>query len=259
MNQIFSFRRFWLLLKLDFAENGKSYLLSSGIIIGLMLLLMAPIMFKKDHQELLSSLLHPMAFFICVIFGGSLFTSTAFVQYNTPTRGISALMVPASQSEKFLATLLINMAFMVLFIVLFWQLHHRLIDIANSRLPANSWKYHPIPPDITTYFTFSYFLIQGAMFLGSIYFSRNTYIKALATCVVIVLVVSVFNYILAYQFTSHPSHLATFPFTSWNGFQDKHFIVAYPEPVWKWIWAFVMLIIVGLWSASYLRLKEKEI
>ncbi len=165
MNQYFNLRRFGLLLKLDLAENGRNYLLTAGLIITVMLLLMLPVLVSREYSEI-RVLLHPLALFMCVWFGGSLFTSTVFAPYSSQAKGISALMLPASRPEKFGVALLVNLFFTVLFIVLFRWMHHGFIEVANAHVPATGRKYRPIPPQVVTIFTYGYFLIQGAMFLG---------------------------------------------------------------------------------------------
>lgn len=258
MNQRFSFHRFWLLLKLDFAENGRSYLFITGLIIAVMLLLMTPVLATREFSDT-RYLLHPLAFFICVWLGGSLFTSITFAQYSGPAKGIPALMLPASRPEKFLVALLVNLFFIVLFIVLFWQLHHLFIDFANRRMPTDSRGYMPIPPGPTKFLTYNYFLIQGGMFLGSIYFPKNAFLKTAVTLLIVILAISGFHYTLANQFAGNPSALFTIPFSYWNITQGSRFVIKYPEPVDTLIWIFLLLLIAALWGIAYVRLREKEI
>ncbi len=258
MNQYFSFRRFGLLLKLDFAENGKSYLLITGLIIGLMLLLMTPVLYSNGYSNT-RELLHALALFVCVWLGGSLFTSITFAQYSGPAKGIPALMLPASQMEKFGAAWLVNLFFSLLFIVLFWQLHHGIFDLANSRLPAGGPNYRPIPPNPSQFLTYAYFLIQGSMFLGSIYFPKNAFLKTAVVLLIVTVIASLFHYTLANQFIGNPSQLVTVPFTSWRFSLGRWYEVNYPEPVDTLIWIFLLLLIVAFWGIAYVRLREKEI
>lgn len=258
MNQYFNLRRFGLLLKLDLAENGRNYLLTAGLIITVMLLLMLPVRVSREFSDT-KFLLHPLALFMCVWFGGSLFTSTVFAQYGSPSKGISALMLPTSRLEKFGVSLLVNLFFTVLFIVLFWQIHHGFIETANVHLPATGRKYHPIPPGPTTFLTYSYFLIQGAMFLGSIYFPKHAYLKTAVALLTVVAAAQIFHYTLANELTGNPSFLLTVPFSSWAITQGRYFLINYPKPVDTIVWIFLVFLIVALWTIAYVRLKEKEI
>jgi hypothetical protein len=239
-------------------EQCKSYLISLGLIIALMLLLMTPIAASNRFNELFQ-ILHIVALFVCVLLGGSLFTSTAFSAYSTPARGIPAIMLPASRLEKFLFILLANMVFMILIIVVFWQLHHGLVDIANQHLPDTSREYRYIPQDATTFLTYCFFLIQGVVLLGSIYFSKNGYIKTAGIFLVLGLIAYLINIFLAYQLTDNPPYVFAFPFTSWRVSLDRTYMVEFPEGVQALVRAFLVMLVVSLWYIAYVRLKEKEI
>jgi hypothetical protein len=257
MNQSFSLSRFWLLLKLDFAANGKTYLGTAGLIVGLMVLLMSGVLFSGVYRNLLE-LLHTLALFMCVLLGGGLFTSTVFAQYGFPDRGIHALMVPASRLEKFLVALLVNMAFMVPFITVFWQLHHLFFGIANAKLPTPGPQYRVIPPDPRIFLTYSFFLIQGAVFLGSIYFSKMAFVKTAGTFLGVSLVVFFFNLWMSNQVIA-PTTMFAFPFDGWRFFRDRPYEVNFPETVQYMKWSFLLLMVVALWAVAFVRLREKQI
>lgn len=256
MNQHFNFRRFWLLIRLDFTENGKGYLISSALFIGLMLLMMTPILATETYHDLLG-VLHMITVFLLLL-GGSLFTSTIFSAYSTPAKGIPALMIPASRQEKFMAALLINMLFMLAFFFIFWQLHYVITDLANQGLSEDGGRYHYIPAEPRIFFTYCYFLIQGAVFLGSIYFPKNAYIKTLGILLVLATVTYIFNHILALQL-SDARDVFTFPFSYWKVFNNGTYVVNFPDAINIMVKAFLGLLVVGLWYITYIRLKEKEI
>lgn len=263
MNPYFSLRRFGLLLRLDLAQNKKTYLLSGGLILGLLLLLMLPILEARNvHGPHLS--LHMTAYAVGLLLGGSLFSSTAFGPYSSQPRGIATLMVPASQLEKFLAPFLVHLVFLLVFLVLFWMLHYGLISVANSRLLDLNPKaslFQPIPSDALFPMSYLYLLALAACFAGSIYFAKNAFIKTAALLLAVLTGFFFFNIQLAKALTSH--NLFALPFEQWR-FLDPHmggrmFTVEYPEPVQGLIWAGLLMVVVGLWYLAYIRLKEKEI
>ena len=258
MNQQFNLSRFGFVLKLYWAENGKSHLISFGLIIGIMLLLMIPIVGTAQYNDLLF-LLHALALFGGVMLGGSLFTSTAFSTYATPGRGIAAIMLPASRLEKFMSVTLPALLFVVLVLVVGDQLHDGLVDLANRNIPAHSRKYQPAPPFVMRFFAFSYFLLQGAVFLGSLYFTKNALIKTLGAVLVVTLLAFVFNMLLAYQFTGQPRNILAFPFIPWDVLLDQRYRIHYPAPVSSLIRVFLSLVVVAFGYITYVRLKEKEI
>lgn len=258
MNQLLSVRRFGLLLKLYIAHNGKSLLLSAGLIIGLMLLLMAPLAATTRFSQI-AELFHVLALFLCVMLGGNLFASTAFSEYSNSGSGISAIMIPASRLEKFLVILLVSLSLVTLFIVLFWQFHHWFIELANQNLTGDGRKYFAIPSDPMIYLTYCYFLLFGVVFLGSVYFPKNSFIKSAAVFVVMAMITFLLHYWLANHFTSYPSFLLTVPFSGWKINANREYWVDFPDPVGNMVWGFLVTLIVGLFCIAYVRLKEKEI
>ncbi|CAN5318142.1 hypothetical protein BH23BAC1_BH23BAC1_49260 [soil metagenome] len=261
MNQLFSPHRFRFLLKLNYENKGKIWISSFGVILGLMLLLMVPILFSSTRSELLI-ILHLVAFFLCVLLGGALFTSTSFDEYSTASNGIPALMIPASRLEKFLALFLVYLIFIVILIMVFWNFHLWFVELANQNLPATTGKYQRIPPNVIVFFTYCYFLIQAVVFLGSIYFSKNPFVKSVGVILIISLGAFLLHYGLAIYFTSNPQQLVTFPFTEWTVFlgqRGQRYVIAFPESIGKIVWAFLVLMVMSLWYIAYIRLKEKEI
>lgn len=264
MNQNFNLNRFGILLRLHFAQNGKSQLLSAGLIIGLMLVLMIPMLLTEKHSHM-AELLHVFAFFLCVMLGGNLFASSAFSQYSNPESGIPAVTLPASRPEKFLVIFFTSLFFVTLFVVLFWQLHFLIVELANQRLFASSdfsggRIYHKMSfySGTGVYFTAWYFIIYTGVFLGSIYFPKNSFVKSVAILLLLTIMAFFLHYGLAYHFTSSPS-LWTFPFSSWNIVQNKEYTVDFPEAVGKLMWPFLVILVLGFWYTAYVRFKEKEI
>ena len=259
MNQQFNLSRFSLLLKHYWAETGKSYLISLGLIIGIMLLLMIPIVGTSRYHDLLF-ILHAFGFLGGIMLGGSLFTSTAFSAYSTPGRGMATSMLPASQLEKFVVILLAHLLFAVLIFVVGYLLHNGLVDIANQNLSVNGRKYQPAPADVMRFFGFSYFLLQGTLFLGSLYFTKNAFIKTLGIVLGVTVLAFIVNMVLAYQFTGEADRVMTFPFTLWNVSEGQQFYqVGLPSFASTLVRLFLGLIVVAFGYITFVRLQEKEI
>ena len=257
MNQVFNFRRFGLLLKLDFAENGKKNILSFLVIFALMLLLMNPYI-DYDIIQMEPTFLHFLA--LCLaMFCGSLLTSTAFSKYSESPQGIAAISLPASQTEKFLATLLINLIFMTLLIGLFLWMHFTFADMIIE-MYQKTRKMNKLPLDITSFAVFIFFLIQSSTFLGSVYFTKSAYIKTASILLGIVITIFFVNSVVVTQLTNGENYVQGVPFSSWNFSRNgRYYSVAYGGDYSKMIKAFMILAVVSLWYIAYVRLKEKEI
>jgi hypothetical protein len=264
MNQTFNFQRFLLTLRLEIAAKGRVQMMMAGLLVALLLVLMLPITVFNGLREIMS-LLHALAVLMVVLFGGSLYTGLAFNQYGSSDTGMAALMVPASRLEKFLSALLLNLLFVVPFIIFFRVLEDWTIDYANAKLPATDYKYNKIPLPILRYITSFYVVIQGVTLLGSLYFTKSSYVKTAIAFSVVLLGVAAANLIIVYSLTAYssPSWIFAFPFASWD--------VSYYRPMYKvyhadfsenlqnLMYGVPLLIILSLWYITYVRLKEKEI
>ncbi|CAG5004073.1 hypothetical protein DYBT9275_03293 [Dyadobacter sp. CECT 9275] len=261
MNQIFSFHRFVLLIRLDISEKGKNYLLMGSLLTSLLILLTFPILLSKEHSEILY-LLHPLALFMLVIFGGSLYTNTAFNQYSSPETGISALMIPASRLEKYLTALLTNLLFTIPFLLLFLKLHYFTIGLANKNIPADMLGYQPIPYPLLQYFISIHIIVQAAVFLGSIYFRKLSYIKTAGILLAAVTVIFFSNWVFAYSVTNHPTNIVTFPFSAWRiwyAHSGRSYYVDLPKNIQYAVYSFPVLFLLACWYIAFVRLQEKEI
>ncbi len=258
MNNLLNPRRFWWLLKFEYNQKGKSLLMSAGLIMGLMLLLMLPMLGSSSYRDIFH-LLHILAFFVAVLMGGSLFTNLSFLEYGSSLKGIAAIMIPASRTEKFLLALLINILFVTGFLVLYWNLHHWLIDLTNQNLSPESRRYQYIPSNVTVFLSYCYFLLQAVIFLGSIYFTRNSFIKTVGVFFVFGLIIYFFHFMLVNSFSDNSANLMTFPFTAWQIWKGKSYFVDFPKAL-EWVkWAILVSFVIGLWYVAFVRLKEKEI
>ncbi|MEM6841143.1 MAG: hypothetical protein AAF632_02860 [Bacteroidota bacterium] len=258
MSQHFSTTRFRLMLKLHWAESGRYYLLSFALTIGAMLLLMLPIVGTSQFNSLLY-ILHILILFGGTMLGGCLFTTTAFAAYSSPRRGIASIMVPASRLEKLAPVLLISLLGSTLVFIIGLQLHERITALATQNIMPGG-KYNPIPSEVLEFFGYIYFVLQGATFLGSLYFTKNSLVKTIGAVLIVTLVAFVFNLLLAYHYTEYPRSIDAFPFTFWKIFEpQQRYTITYPEPIGDLVKLIPGLIVVALIGITYVRLREKEI
>jgi hypothetical protein len=261
MNQIFSFRRFWLLIKLDFAEKGRNYLMMGGMLITLMFFLMLPIALIRQYTQVLI-MLHALALFMVVMFGGSLFTSQIFQHYSTPATAIAAIMIPASRLEKFLSAIFTNLLFVVPFMLIFLKTHTDTIIYANAHLTSKEFQYNMIPANALDYFVAMYLVIQGAVLLGSIYFKKFSYIKSAIVFFLVYLLVGLCYLWQAYHLADAPMKLVSFPFTSWDVYlagTNERYHVDFPEGYQHIVYAFPVFLLLAFWLIAFVRLREKQI
>lgn len=266
MNQTFSFPRFLLLVKAEYAEKGRIQVLTAGLLLVALLVMMLPIMFVDDSKWSMSEF-HGVALLMVVLFGGSLYTGLAFSQYGPRDKGMAALMVPASRLEKFLTPLVLNLLFIVPFMVLFLVLEDWTIDYANAKLSTTSpWEtYRKLPESMLFYLTSLYMIIQGVVFLGSLYFTKSSYVKTATTFFIIFLAFVAANLGIVHFLVgdANPSSIVAFPFWGWEVLyylpSYHSYQVSYFKDIQNLMYLLPILITISLWYITYVRLKEKEI
>jgi len=270
MNQTFDIHRFALMLRFDAAEKGRNYLMMGGVLVFCLLAMLLPITMASEYSEF-RRILHFAALFMIVLFGGSLFTSTAFAQYSDQSTGIAALMIPASRLEKYVSSLVLNLVFVIPFLILFWQLHYRMTDYANTLIPPGITRYGYIPKDLFEYTSCSYLIIQGTVFLGSIYFKKFAYIKTAALSIAFGSLLAYCNYSLAVKFVSNPSKFLAYPLSGWKIWfyaeegmtRPKYFAgfyhLTFSETMHYAAQGFAAWLAVMLWICAYYQMKEREI
>ncbi len=270
MNQTFDIHRFTLMLRFDAAEKGRNYLMMGGVLIFCLLAMMLPITMTNEYSEF-RRILHFLALFMIVLFGASLYTSSALSQYSSPDTGIASLMIPASRLEKFLSSLVLNLLFVLPFLFLYWQLHYRTVDYANTLLPPGMNPYQYIPKDFADYTIYAYILIHAVIFCGSIYFRKFAYIKTAVVSIIFMAILGYLNYALSTQFASRPTMLTAYPLTGWKiwfnaeeGMARPKYIAGFyhitlSDPMLYAAQAFTVVVAIMIWIAAYYRMKEREI
>lgn len=256
MNQVFNFHRFGLLLKLDLAENGKKALLSLAVILGLMFLLMNPFIdFRKVGFSPI--FLHILAYCVA-LFCGSLFTILAFEKYATPTTGIATILIPASQTEKYITAFISSILFMSVLLCAFFAMHYQFAEILIRNYALE--RINPLPPEIMIAFSYIFYLVHGVSFLGSIYFPKATYIKTASVFFAFLVICFSVNWIMVHQMVEAGTIVQGPPFAKWNVFRNGTYIqVEYSKTTFLAIKTFFVLFVLALWQVAYVRLKEKEI
>lgn len=230
------------------------------LIIGLLAMTLPTLYFDSySHQcQLLQYAAIPMV----LIFGSSFYSSSALTDYAAGNTGIFALMTPASMAEKTLAALLVNLIFLVSFLVLFWIMHFETMRFANTRIPASLTKYSPVTREVAIYLTYCYFLFNGVIFTGSIYFTKSPYVKTLICAIIGALTLSSVNTSFAKYLASYPLMLGAIPFAGWNVVRDsslKVYRVHFPDIAYAWLYTLPALMVFGLWLVAYKRLQEKQL
>ncbi len=260
MNNTFSIQRFGLLLKRQWLEFGKIYLISLVVVIGVLLafyfgslwsVLREETPFRSRDLNFREPLFLVFGFmFISVI------ASNYFAHLGQKPKAIIDLMIPASTFEKFLTgifftTILSTASFLLLFYLTDLAFVGKLRGIYNDN-EVNNMQYFftKNTADLFVPIYWVPFFVTSIFLLGSIYFEKFHYIKT-AICVMI------FSGIWAAIIAKSNKLLfdGRIPINYDNA---KH---VFNERSTAEILASLILIVLTLifWTITYVRLKEKEV
>lgn len=269
MTDNFSFPRFWRLLATDLASNAKKYSLWLGLIIGILVALTAMGIIASDSlitdPDYHSSSYYspedrdPVNNFMTVIFYAGLFITLTVAASQTmqnlavKTTRINALMLPATQLEKFLSRWLIfGPIFLVAYVASFQVIEWLRVvaemaiygsganivsqSVISLILPKDNGSFHAL--------VWSAMSLQSLFVLGSTIWPSNSMVKTVCASFVIGILFTIFGMVCAIIFleNSHNYDL---------GLSDK----AIDAIAWTLVTVFTLVNYV----LAYFRYREIEI
>jgi hypothetical protein len=275
MNQTFSFQRFSLLVAKNWAENKKRYLLSLVAYISLVFVWYVFVMLTDESHPMAKNL-QEVTFLFSLLLVGPFFASQFFSELGSKTKATSYLMVPASNLEKLLCSILyVTVLFLILFIAAFYFVDFIAVLIANAFHPSyndvttvngvhikaqavNIFKVGKPSDNVAFYFLTAFFAVQSVALLGSVYFQKYGYIKTVISLTLILLISSFLVFEVMGSILPSPAFFSGVEYRIFDG--EKMKIVELP----KWSQKLVEYLLffgftIVFWVATYFRLKEKEV
>ncbi len=277
MNQSFSINRWGLLMGKHWSENRKKYTLGIIAIAALMILwygfmiIVGPGLDKEVQGP---------TYFVGLFVIGCIYASLLFADLADRPKGISYLSVPASHLEKVVCNLFFGVIiFFLLYFAIFYIVTTPMLAISNAVREAK-WKtagagYPFVKYELINVFSFGkgngedmfyglhlvYFAVQSAFTLGSVYFTRFSFIKTVIA--VLIMWLFLFLFVAKVLVPMMPEGNYFNGLTNWsllNEGSQPNKVIMLP----KWVdTAVETLLKYGfaplLWVVTYFRLKEKEI
>jgi len=215
MMNTFNTKRFGLLLRKDFLENGKRYLLQFLTMFGIItvVFLLGPFdnfyelsishSFDEGDYEFLVKNVLTTVIFLFLIFG-TLFAATMMEPMRDKTKRIMYLANPSSNFEKVLSRwLIVTIGYVVAFFVAFWladairvtifsirypELDIRFLDFGQLFPTEGIYDYKYVLPDRKAFIACLMFfsLMQSLFMLGSTFWPKGTFIKTFSAMVLVV-------------------------------------------------------------------------
>ena len=272
MNNTFNINRFGLLLKRQWLDFGKIYLISLVVLLGIVVgfyTYSIPSPLKDNNFDYDGNLDMRFRYGLFLILGFifiSVVASSYFALLGQKSRAILELMTPASVFEKFLAGVVYTAVISLFsYLLIFYLTDLAFVKYLNSHLDAfkgllpNNAIVKPVETITHQVFTdegyrkycsyfFAFpFLITSIFLLGSVYFNRFHYIKT-------ALSVMVFIGLASYLVVKLSTWLMEGKVANYHHFrkEDKDWILLL-------ILLVTSIITLIIWTITYIRLKEKEV
>ncbi|GEO06376.1 hypothetical protein AAE02nite_40400 [Adhaeribacter aerolatus] len=245
-----------LLLKRQLKEHYQLYLLGSVALFGLLSLL-----FLLVHQwrDSFAGAVQNGVFLIGLFLSGGIFTATMFQEFSVPAKGIWLLGIPATAAEKVIAAIFLSgFAFLVVYLSIFYLADWLFVWLTYkeySTTPLNLFR------NGFYWLIFTYFLFNGIILLGSVYFYKLSFIKTLLALLLVLISLNYLNNFLMMVISGIENINSSTPL---SGFQFEHqgenVYVTLPESLDNLSNFFVRFVLpVVFWGITWLRFREKEI
>jgi len=256
MNNTFNIHRFNLLLKRQWLEFGKIFLITllvaTGVIVAFYGLTLLPLI-ELDYIPRRLDFREPLFFVFGFLFI-SVIASSYYAHLGQKSKAIIDLLIPASTFEKFLAgffftSVLSVLGFLLIFTITDWAF------VAYIKSYFKTGNLEELA-DVKTFFVKNEvnsfaplylmpFTVTGIFLLGSVYFNRFHYIKT-AVCVMIFsglwtyIVMNTIEWVMSGKTSVNRGN---------HGTSDMEWI----------LFAIIAAFTIVVWYITYVRLKEKEV
>ena len=268
MTSYFSFPRLLQLIRKQGIENGRLYLLSSLALVGMLALVFAfwISVSAPDYHEETTYIIFLFGLFIT----GSIFASTTFNMLGNKDKGVYWLGLPASHLEKLLCSLFYTtIVFSLVYAASFFLVKAVAVMVVKALVPGHpGYSWAPARPGdknsitfVLPYFIYVFYAAQALYLLGSVYFSRFSFI--ITTIIGAALIFCFVFYLIRLGKMFENANWQFFSVTSYKRFglpgsADKMYSVPHLAEqiilfLVKFAWAPVF------WIITWYRLKEKEI
>jgi len=254
MNNIFNINRFVRLLIKHTAEHYKSYLMSLLVLLGVMILGGSFIIYMIDTP--MDSNMQLVLFGIILLLAGTMFTSTIFTDIGDKTKAMTALTLPASHFEKFMVAWLYSFVIflfvytscfylVMLFLVTikhFPGYHEEIFNIFHSR-----W----LPISLL------YAFLHSITFCGAIFFKKLHFIKTAFVFFIVLAILIIVNKVFL-DVLLGKNVMMSLPFGGVR-FAESNTGINTNERQELMFYLLLGSLSLILWTASYFRLKEKQV
>lgn len=188
MNNTFDFNRFSLLVKRQWVENKKLFLMASFGVVGILAILNSLIM--RWQSGTTSEIPRYVFFNLSLFLSGSIFANYVFKDISDKNSSTSFLLIPASHFEKFLTGVIYTfILFPIVFLLIHYAVDFGFVSIGNNikdglkmsgvkNLQLYSFIYgnNDVKEELGKIIGF-WLMIQAFVLMGAAQFEGRSYIK----------------------------------------------------------------------------------
>jgi hypothetical protein len=261
MNQVFSFKRFGMLLKKHTVENFRGHLMSLFVLMAILVTVLTAVSYAAGKPLSDDQIISGQAvLFVAFLFAaGTLFTSTMFTNLSDKRKAIATLTLPCSSFEKFFVGWLYSyIIFQVVYIIAFYIIVVPMMHVGNWRsdhLVLNN-VFNNSANDASITFV-AYAFLHSVVFFGAVYFKKMHFIKTAFAFFIIIMAIWLLNDEVLRLMIHHKTS-GNPPFTGID------FTEGISQQSIKLNWENMVIALFGIlsvimWCATYFRLKEKQV
>lgn len=275
MNNQFSINRVLLLLRKNFKENGRSYLLMFIAGLGIILFIYGLLIVASLHNMFPSGD-RKMLFTIGLFLGGTLFSASFYSFFKSQPKSIQFILLPATIGEKLMiGFILTQLVYIIVFLISFTSIDWFMCTIYNEFVSVPKWIVEQEKHYYKAVYLFDsdtvpikeilvmYFITTSIAHLGSLSFINNAYVKTAILFILTVVALIFLNNKMMGLLIPEPIMPHGKYFTDSFRIGDKHQptgIVSLPN-LWRSTiaWFLPIFIYLSCWTMSYFKIKEKQI
>jgi hypothetical protein len=272
MNNSFNYTRFSLLVKRQWVENKKLFLMASFALFGLGVTFYS----LSTNWEVghISDVTRPMFLIVGLYIAGSFFTNYLLKDFSDKNASTNFLLIPASHLEKLLSVSIYSFfAFPIFIFIIFFISDYIFVHLANSVHASlvlknhivndKSWQENELwykqlfgkTDDFVYALIGSWFITQAFTMVGSIMFIRWSYIKTAFIGFAVILTLTLFSNFLMNLLIGEFDKISE---SSKNALYiqikpTKDFLQMLTRIALKFVFTPILLLI------AFLKLKEKQV
>jgi hypothetical protein len=271
MNNTFDFNRFSLLVKRQWVENKKLFLMASFALFGLGII--AYSLSTNWNNGQISEAIQVLFFMVGLFFVGTSFTNYIFKDFSDKNSTTHFLMTPSSHLEKLLSGCVYSfIVFPIVFLIIYFAIDYFFVGFANSvhhdlvaknLIHDDSWKENTLwieqlsekPKSFLQPLIGMWLMAQSATIIGTLMFTRWAYIKtAFISMAFIIALGFLTNYIFDFMIGAYDKQTITKTHNFYLLIKPtKDMMMDITIICLKYVFTPILLLI------AYFKLKEKQV